>query len=771
MAETTHITPVRNYTKGMGDAVADRTINRIKESGEKETWGDVAKRVAIGNASLCLTTEEQMQEEAILEHHLRQASLLMSGRHLQHGDSDQKIRPGNVFTNCSTAGMSFLSFGLLLSGSGVGRSFEDALMLVDWTYLPRIVVFVDPEYKDLLTGEIPKEHGIDLANLHNVPEILGEQEDKKYDLYVNSSVYEVEDSREGWAKVIEKLEVMAYEKTHRDEILFIDFSKVRPRNSPIRGMQNRPASGPWPLMHAIVQIAKLRDAYNMAPWKQTMHVDHYLSECVLVGGARRAARMATKDWRDESIFEFIEIKRGGILWSANNSVCVDQEFWGKVKKVKKELSLNRVSLDLLLETGFIDNSEARAYRIFDKVCECSYFDGTGEPGFINQDKLCSNEEGLEEFYSDGEFINTPLYKLDEATLVYSKNLLDVYMKLDYKMIVNPCSEISLAKLFGLCIIADVVPFHASSLKDAEDAFRAATRALIRVNTMDFFYNKEVKRTNRIGVGITGIHEFAWRFFKLGWKDLVNENVSKIFWETMSVFARAVTEEADRYSDKLGMVHPHTLRCIKPSGSVSKLHGITEGAHLPANKEYLRWVQFRNDDPLVNKYKNLNYPCRELKTYSGTTIIGFPTQPTICQLGMEDKLVTAGNATPEEQYAWLKLLEKYWIIGVDPITKELEKDRGNSVSYTLKYNPDVVNFEMFKKTLLDGQSQIRCCSVMPQVNTSAYEYVPEQSITKLEFEEISQAIINEESLEEDIGMEHIDCAGGACPITFKEVKNG
>jgi hypothetical protein len=61
--------------------------------------------------------------------------------------------------------------------------------------------------------------------------------------------------------------------------------------------------------------------------------------------------------------------------------------------------------------------------------------------------------------------------------------------------------------------------------DAEDAFRTATRALIRTNLMDSLYRKEVARTNRIGVGMTGIHEYAWARFGFGWKDLVDEEKS------------------------------------------------------------------------------------------------------------------------------------------------------------------------------------------------------------------------------------------------------
>ncbi len=50
------------------------------------------------------------------------------------------------------------------------------------------------------------------------------------------------------------------------------------------------------------------------------------------------------------------------------------------------------------------------------------------------------------------------------------------------------------------------------------------------------------------------------------------------------------------------------------------------------REFLRWVQFRNDDPLVKVYEEKGYPVKRLKSYSGTTIVGFPTKPAICELG-------------------------------------------------------------------------------------------------------------------------------------------
>jgi hypothetical protein len=207
--------------------------------------------------------------------------------------------------------------------------------------------------------------------------------------------------------------------------------------------------------------------------------------------------------------------------------------------------------------------------------------------------------------------------------------------------------------------------------------------------------------------------------------------------------------------------------MKPAGTTSKLFGLSEGAHLPALREYLRYVQFRSDDPLVQKYKDLGYPFKDLKSYSGTTVIGFPTVPTICTLGMGDRLVTAPEATPEEQYQYLRLLEKYFIHGTDADGNSLPGETGNQVSYTLKYDPSVVSYEDFRQTLLDGQSSVRCCSVMPSVDTSAYEYQPETPVTPKELAKIIKRIKKDGDIKEDIGFEHVDCGAGACPISFEE----
>lgn len=720
----------RHLDPGMGMAVARRTYLRKlydekKDEERWETWGEVADRVARGNTSLLSDKFREHREEEfhILKKHIENATTLMSGRHLQHGDSTQPERNMEVFTNCSTASSSYLVFYLLMNGSGVGRAYDDDMCVVNWDNMPNVRIVLSDEHPDFEWG---KDESVRDA-------------EHKYGKSDRITWFEVPDSREGWAQAVEQLEIMAFEKKYKDDMVIIDFSKVRPKGSPIHGMQDRPASGPKPLMNAISRVASVKGA-GMSPWKQAMFVDHYLAECVLVGGARRSARIATKTWTDPEIEEFINIKRGGFLWSANNSVAVDEKFW--------------------------EQKNAHAKKTLKAIIEASYYDNTGEPGFVNQHRLVQNDEGYED-YTDGKYAQSEKYKPMNRTLkMLSKIARNAGAKV-YHQIPNPCGEITLNMLGGYCVIADVVPFFAPSLDDAEEAFRAVTRALIRVNTMDSLYNREVKRTNRIGVGMTGIHEFAWNAFGYGFQDLVDEEKSQDFWDTLARFKRAVVEEAESYAKKLKVNVPHTNTTIKPSGTVSKLFALTEGAHLPSMREYIRWVQYRDDDPTLEEYKAKGYPVKKLKSYQGSAVVGFPTQPMICRLGMGKKLLTAAEATPQEQYQWLMLLEKYWIVGVDEDGKPLAEDTGNQVSYTLKYNPDKVNFKDYQKMVKQYQSKVKCCSVMPQQDSTAYEYQPEQPVTTSEFEkinrEIEDSVDDEEDLHEDIDYEHLKCTSGACPI--------
>lgn len=854
---------IRKLDPTIGEAVAKRSFLRKNDKGEYETWGDVAERVALGNTLLHPTGKRDFKQ---LRNHIASGTILTSGRHLQHGDNEQPGKGAEKFTNCSTASTATLLMYLALNGSGVGTCYDDDVMdaSVDWSYCPTILCQLSEEHPDFVDIEDINFGSDFFPNTKNT-----------------APSFIVPDSREGWAHAVEFAENITWTNQHGEtdvKFIVLDFSNVRENGAPIAGMQNKPASGPIPLIQAFLElnhVAERARAGKWRPWRTAKFVHHVLTACVAYGGVRRIARSTTKWWRDQDIFDFISIKKNGELWTANNSIAVDSEFWA--------------------ECG---TDGTHAHAVFLAATSAGYSDGTGEPGFLNVDKLHVNKEGLDRQI----IIGSSQFELSETTQRIYRNLYHASLVKKYSHIVNPCVsgdtmimtdqgekpvyeligkpfvaklspgappeicntgfwfsgekevflletmnghrlkataehkiqvhhlnefrlewremkdfkvgdlvalgrgiydeitciapagiekvydcsvekthrfvadgiivhncfEISLDFNSGFCVLCDFAPYHASTLDEVRSAVAQSTRFTIRTNLMESVYSDEVKRTNRIGVSFTGAHEFMLKFFNLTFREALDERREKAqeFWQFLAECKRIVVKTAKDYSHELGVAVPHTDSTVKPAGSTSCLFNLTQGIHLPSMKRYLRWVQFPIDHEMVAEYEKKGYPVRrDLIQYKNTAIVGFPTKTEICRLaeemGVEDKIVTAGEATMEEQFKWLWLLEKYWIQGVDEQGNPLP-DTGNQISATIKFKPENMDINLFRQTIMEWQPKIRCCSVMPQTSDIAYEYQPEEAITREEYDALVARI---ERTEEDVDLIHVQCEGGACPIDF------
>ncbi|MBB5689734.1 recombinase [Roseomonas alkaliterrae] len=774
--------PPRPLDPGMGLAVARRTVFREADA---ECFGRVADRVAAGNMSLLgrPATARDRIEQARLRNAIATGALITSGRHLQHGDPQQAGRNMEVFTNCATAIASFAKFYLLLNGSGVGRAYDDALVAVDWARAPDLLLRLSPEHPDYPRDRAALHRfGLDFGLL---PWGTGEGEFDEEAIRrflaaewveeapAEAILHRIADSREGWAKAVEHLESLAFAGA-RQRPLLLDFSAIRPRGSPIGGMQGRPASGPLSLMRAFMAIRRevigpAREGRLAEPWEQALLVDHLLSVEVQVGGARRAARMATKNWRDAGVLRFIRSKSEGGLWTANHSVMVDRAFWQGVQAAR---------------AGSGRPEDRHALAVFEEATRCAFING--EPGFINGDLLEDHRTGRareKPVHHDGRDVRSARYRVEHAAGLLA-DLSARAAAAHFPCTTNPCGEIVLHVTGGYCVIADFAPLLAcpvdpamltpGAIPDAlaaawdarvEDAVRLGVRFLMRANTMDALYAEEVRRTNRMGIGPTGLHEWAWARFGLGFEDLLDEARSAPFWDALARLSAAAKEEADAYAEELGLARPFTVTTVKPAGTTSKLFGLTEGAHLPARRQYLRWVQFKgakgesgewlpDSDPLLADYEARGYPVRPLRSFPGMSIVGFPTLPLIQRLGLGERLKTAPEASPAEQYRWLALMERHWI----------GAERGNQISYTLKVYTDRHDLEAFRAILLTHQPQVRCCAVLPSAPDAAlgYEYLPEEEVDEATFQAIVAAI-RDPALHEALDMAHLACANGVCPI--------
>ncbi len=568
--------PARTLDPGMGVAVARRTVFRPED---RECFGRVADRVAEGNMALLGPSDARIRrEQARLRNAIATGALLTSGRHLQHGDAAQPTRNMEVFTNCATAAASFAKFYLLLNGSGVGRSYDDALMAVDWAQAPTLLLHLSRDHPDHPAQDLARfaaELGLP-ADAAGVQAFLTRELLEDLAKAPGDAVhYRIEDSREGWAKAVELLEAMTF-RGERARTLVLDFSAIRQAGMPIRGMQGRPASGPVSLLRAFLNIrqhviAPARAGFALERWEQALRLDHYLSMEVQVGGARRAARMATKSWRDPGVLDFIRAKEAGGLWTANNSVMADAEFW---RRVRSDDTTDPLTL--------------HAIAVFREATRCAWVNG--EPGFINGDRLEDHRTGTARerpVDQDGRCFRSTRYQVDAAAPLLAE-LTRRAAGSDFPATTNPCGEITLHVTGGYCVIADFAPLLAcpvpleavapgapspsvAALWDArvEDAVRLGVRFLMRANLMDSLYADEVARTNRMGIGPTGLHEWAWLRFGLGFMDLLDEVRAAPFWTLLDHLSQVAKEEGDAYARELGLRRPVTVTTVKPSGTIQQ----------------------------------------------------------------------------------------------------------------------------------------------------------------------------------------------------------
>ncbi len=727
----------RPFYPGLGDAVARRTYLRPGEN-----WADLCDRVTLGNFSLNpyahlvgfekhakSRSSEPFTDEMVAEKRfqlilkannfnrlMKKGVILTSGRHQQHGDLTQSGREMMVYTNCSTAASTSVMFYLLLCGSGVGRSYDDDLMVTDWRNCPKIYPVLDIDHPD------------NDGTRWNWP-----ADDVRIDHFIN-----VEDSREGWAQALMQVESFAYSGSGKDKNILMNFSQVRPNGSPIAGMQNKPSSGPIPMMESflnlnkIIDLAKLTD---MPLWEQAMRVDHVFAECVLFGGARRSARMSTKWYKDADIERFITIKNLGGFWSSNNSVTVDNEFWEGV-----------------------DKQDHHCLKVLRLLTHNAYFQNSGEPGIINVDKLADSSLPDNRKKEDFKVGNDKFQLTPQLKRMYDR-LFDIVKEKKYKFITNPCGEVSQHVLGAFCVIFDICMANADGWGDLLQAALLAPEFLFGVNQMESIYQYEVALTNRIGIGLTGIHEFAAKE-GLTFRHLIDANATghKLFWANIHTLKQRINEECERLALLYNVAIPVTNTTIKPSGSVSKPWNCTEGAHLPPALYWLRWVQYDKNNPLIQEYIQRGYPVQTLKSYPNTVIVGFPTKSGMLDLLPESDVVLAGQATIDEQYAWVKLIEENWL-----------DTKGQQVSYTCKYDPRITSYDELYESIRINQRNVKCFTIMPQIDQSAYEYQPEELISKLTYDgwiqhiEARHKAANLDHIQEDIDLEGLVCAGGACPI--------
>lgn len=263
----------------------------------------------------------------------------------------------------------------------------------------------------------------------------------------SEEVYQIPDSREGWAESI-RLLINSYLRTNR--VIQFDYSLIRPYGEPIKGFGGT-ASGPEPLIKVHRQITHILDNRTGEVFDARAIVDmvNLIGTCVVAGNVRRSATIALGKQGDNY---FIELKnyekypeRAEWGWMSNNTVVID-------------------------EPGY-DYADA-AQRIADN----------GEPGFLFLDTM----------QKYGRLKDAPDNK-------------------DWRVLgTNPCAEISLESR-ELCNLVEIHLNRHDDIDDYLRTIKFAYLYAKSITLLPTHWpetNAVIQRNRRIGTSMTGIAGFV-----------------------------------------------------------------------------------------------------------------------------------------------------------------------------------------------------------------------------------------------------------------------
>lgn len=717
----------------LGWVTYKRTYARwIEPFGRYEEWDETVKRVVEGNINLDPRLHTDHVSEATVRELGKEAERLFkliyslastpSGRNLWISGTDYQQRVGDALNNCwfiairpqvygdshivpfylekeqpaVSMPFSFL-FDELMKGGGVGFSVSKANI----RQIPPVTRHVK---LDIL---ISKENGDYAAAL----EAGAEDADTWYQDHDRTSClrYRTPDTREGWVES-NALLIDAHFSSMIDHAshVVIDVSSIREKGKKIKGFGGV-AAGPVPFIEMLGAVNRV---LNQANGKSLTSVDctdicNLIGKNVVAGNVRRSAEIALGDPDDQA---FVTMKQDqeqlmDHRWASNNSVLVTPD-----------------------------------YNHYDAVAEAIV--KNGEPGIVNLDNIRNYGR-----FADGR---QPGIDADaEGT--------------------NPCGEISLGN-GEPCNLFEVFPGIAEKMGwSMEKVFSLAVRYTKRVTFSHYDWQCSrtiIEKNRRIGISMSGIQD--WVLERFGerlvsgfvdaqdpesgtWyqKPVFNEQAA----QCVDAFYQMVVKADQRYSQTLGCSPSIKHTTVKPSGTVSKLVGISEGMHFSFDKYLIQRIRFQDSDPLLPVLQKAGYTIEKDVYSENTMVVEFPAKAGSADL---KGFVSANDVSIGEQFATQLFLQTYWA--------------DNSVSCTITFHKE----EASKIAGLLQQYRRRCKSTSllpysghgfaqaPKEPISKAVYLERKAKIRADVAELYQALhLKEQKDLEIVGQS--DCIGGACPV--------
>jgi len=433
------------------------------------------------------------------------------------------------------------------------------------------------------------------------------------------------------------------------QIPAIDVSKVRPAGARLKTMGGR-SSGPQPLVNLFdFTVAKFKSAAGRNLKPIEAHdIMCKIGEVVVVGGVRRSAMISLSNIND---IEMAAAKSGN--WWENNT--------------QRSLSNNSVAY-----------SRKPEMEQFIAEWKSLYDSKSGERGIYN------------------------VAAAQAQAAKYGRRDPDIHYG------TNPCSEIIL-RPYQFCNLSEVVLRENDTKKDIERKVELATILGTWQSTLtDFKYLRKIWKDNTeeerlLGVSLTG--QFGHKFMS-GKEDLVS---LEAFLMTLRESARAKNKDE---AGKIGIPESAAITCVKPSGTVSQLVGVSSGMHAWHSPYYIRTVRGSKGDPISTFLKEVGIPVEDdVMKPNETYVFSFPVKAP------EGAIVRNDLTAIEHLNIWL-VYQRAWCEHKPSITVSVKEDEWMEVGAWVYKNFD----------------EVSGISFLPHSDHS-YKQAPYQEVTKEEYESL------------------------------------
>ena len=308
---------------------------------------------------------------------------------------------------------------------------------------------------------------------------------------------------------------------------------------------------------------------------------------------------------------------------------------------------------------------------------------------------------------------------------------------------NPCGEIIL-RPNEFCNLTEVVISADDTREDLMEKVKLATILGTWQSTLtNFKYIRKTWKDNceeerLLGVSLTGIYG-----------NKITSTAGKALEQLLTDMRLESVRINDHEAKKLNINPSVSITCVKPSGTVSQLVGVSSGIHPWYSEYYVRSVRGSNNDPLTQFLKDSGIPNEpDVMKPDETTVFYFP------QKAPKNATITKDLTAIDHLEMW-KIYRTYWTEHNPSVTINVHEDEWLRVG----------------AWVFDNFDSIGGVSFLP-ASEHTYKQAPYQEISKDEYEEWvkkSPSNIQWEMLsiyeKEDgtTGTQELSCVAGECEI--------